>query len=595
MSNTTMNATGTQLPEWITVPEAAIITGVPESTLLQAAETGLLKSAPLVKGRKGGGILLVKVADLRACGFFGTPPDPQPAPASAVPAAPPTAVASPAAAPVEAPPVVPVETQPATPAEAPHAAPVETQPATPVEAPSPPTAPPAPPPPAFVVPPPPPPQPLFPPQQPARAMPAPNLFPEPAPMPPLKIEPLFPDVAPGPGQALATAAAPPAVRPAAPAPRPAPLPPLEPITRPPVPSSAEPLALGPQHERRIRPSRRKAVTLGVLAVIAGLAAGAYYVLHRPAPPPPKAAPVADGKPTSVALAVTTSSGSLVAVIGTPHDRPPVAMAIPDQTIVDLPDGLTTVGAASTSSNATLVATQSALQRRVGHAVVMTDQQLSGLIDSAAGIQVHTEAAFQFQGVNLGPGLEKLTGPEALAYIEAGQPGEDRTGRWEDVLTALFAARVTPSDWQTALSGDDEQVMASILAGAHGAQVIEMPTIEAGGGQLQPDRQGLAKTEESSYGSTLGPLVRVVVINGGGRPGVGGDIASRIAGAGYWVVSAQNATRFNVPHTKIVAASDSLVPHANEVQQLLNQGTVFVSDQETGIADITIVTGRDFRP
>jgi hypothetical protein len=61
------------------------------------------------------------------------------------------------------------------------------------------------------------------------------------------------------------------------------------------------------------------------------------------------------------------------------------------------------------------------------------------------------------------------------------------------------------------------------------------------------------------------------------------------------VAIQEASRRIIASTEVVASGDSFLPQAQQVQQLLKVGTVYVGTQPTGIADITIVMGKDYQP
>jgi hypothetical protein len=516
-----------RLPAWVTVVEASIITGLSEEALLDAAESGLLASAPLAKGRRGGGVLMLKVEDLQRAGFLGgaavgasqPPPSVEPAapvpPTFAPPTPPPDSTATEAAAPPSR--VMLPTAAPPLPAD-----PVLSMPA-PV----------------------------------ARTIPVPTAAPTPTPV-------AFPTAAP--------------------------------------PPPAERIAFAPTPYRRERSWRvprlsvggRKPLSIVALCLAALVAAAALYVVHRP----PKSKPTAaapPAPPSSVAWAVRTSGATFISVIGTPAGGPAAALAVPENVVVDLPDGLSTLGAASTSGPATLAAIQAVIRRHVEHDAITSDAQLSLLIDRVGGIKVDLQTPLQWLGHTLGPGSIRLSGPEVLGYLAAATASDDRIARWEDVLSGLFGTSVPASAWQEALGPADQAApVAAVFASARGAQVLEMPTTAAVGGGLQPNQDGLPALLTSSFGSTLGPLIRIVVVNGSGRPGVGAYVSAKLASAGFWVVSAQNATRFNVRLTKIVAANNDLIARAEEVAKLLGVGKTYVSGEPTGAADITILAGRDLR-
>src|SRR5207245_856838 len=128
---------------------------------------------------------------------------------------------------------------------------------------------------------------------------------------------------------------------------------------------------------------------------------------------------------------------------------------------------------------------------------------------------------------------------------------------------------------------------------HGELISELPTAPDDGA-TQPDSKAIGLMMQRSFAPSPQPLIRVVVLNGNGRPGMGAIVASLIAPSGYRVVAAQNADNFKAAVTQVVAADSSLLPQAQEMVTLLGVGKVYVGGQPTGIADITIVVGKDFK-
>jgi hypothetical protein len=75
--------------------------------------------------------------------------------------------------------------------------------------------------------------------------------------------------------------------------------------------------------------------------------------------------------------------------------------------------------------------------------------------------------------------------------------------------------------------------------------------------------------------------------------MGQQIGSLLAPYGYRVIESQNAGTFDLAETKIVASTDAYQVWAREAQRLLGAGSVYRDAQSTGIADITIVVGKDY--
>ena len=95
-----------------------------------------------------------------------------------------------------------------------------------------------------------------------------------------------------------------------------------------------------------------------------------------------------------------------------------------------------------------------------------------------------------------------------------------------------------------------------------------------------------------FGQSLGSLVRIVVVNGSGAPGLGTMIDGKLAPYGFSVVTSENASHFNVKHTTVVATGQSNLSAAEVAARILGVKNVKVSDQPTSLADVTIVAGKD---
>jgi hypothetical protein len=345
-----------------------------------------------------------------------------------------------------------------------------------------------------------------------------------------------------------------------------------------------------RHEGR----RRRFVLRAVLAylIVFGTAATGLWVLRprdvaRPVRPGP--APVS----SLVAWSVHVDERNFTAVIALPPGRPAIAIAVPGETEVDLPSGgPATVGAATDPPGSLVAALQATFDQRISHYVVSDSADLRNLIDRAGGIRVLVGEPFTWEGHGFGPGDAVLAGGAAIEYLRSA--AGDVTARWEDVLSALL---MTTTDQNLAAGPigltDDPALVRSLLALAKGAPVVELPTIPVDGGGLQVDVRGLERLRLSRFPGIGGRLVRVVVLNGNGQPGIGAQVSSLLAPAGYRVVTSQNLTAFDTEQTRIIASTTDLLANADEVRGLLGIGMVYVGPQSTGIADITIVVGKDY--
>jgi hypothetical protein len=491
-----MSQISERMPEWVTALEAAVLTGLSEESILEAARRGAIGSAPLKMGRRGNGssVLMIRFLDARAMAAA-------PVEASVAPVASPP-VASP---PVASPPV-------ASPAAAPIAPPLE------------------------------------------------------------RVEPTPPLTSEGRAAEWSSSSAVWGER----------------------PSDWRSIA-PPAHPERgtVMERLRDPKALVTILVALALLATAVIVIrpHHTTLTTPRTPVVFGPSPRSVVLLVTSPMGTLVAVIGVPAGHTPTVLAVPADTIVTLPAGdQTTIGATAATGPVAQAAVQGLVLRRVGHYLAGTMSSLSGLIDLVGGIDVVTESGFTFGGHTVGSGNVHLSGSMADAYLSQGTT-DDLTGRWEDVLTGIFGSTTTASEWAALGPSDDGSVVGHLMVAARNGPVLELPTTPGDGGVVV-DRDGLTTLLDTKFGVSLGTLIRVVVVNGSGTPGLGTLIDGKLAPYGFSVVASQNARRFNVSQTIVVASGDAFLLEAQQAATVLGVGRVRVSDQPTEVADLTILVGKD---
>jgi LytR cell envelope-related transcriptional attenuator/LytR_cpsA_psr family len=354
---------------------------------------------------------------------------------------------------------------------------------------------------------------------------------------------------------------------------------------------------------RHRPRRRRGAVRTVLVrllwtlLLSGLLIGGaalyFQSQKRPVtrvPPKPPA-----GSPALLAWSVHGTGRSYMAVVGLPPGRPPVVVAVPGQTQVDLPSGgPKMIEQAGPTPGTVVAALQAAFDQPIGHYLVTEVGDFENLIDRLGGISVLLEEPITWEGQDFGPGDATLTGGAAALYLETAAP-QDVTGRWEDVLTGVLGSVGGPNFAQLSLgTTDDPAMVSSLLVRARGAAVLELPTAPIEGSEgIQVDRRALNDMRLSRFPGIGGKLVRVIVLNGNGKPGIGDAISTLLAPAGYRVVASQNMSSFDTPVTQVIAATTDFLGQANKVHDLLGVGKVYVGPQPTGIADITIVVGKDY--
>jgi hypothetical protein len=132
----------------------------------------------------------------------------------------------------------------------------------------------------------------------------------------------------------------------------------------------------------------------------------------------------------------------------------------------------------------------------------------------------------------------------------------------------------------------------VLRGAQDATITTFPTTFVTGRTHVPDYELLDALMVSRFG-TPGAPVPVLVQNGAGPPGLGADVAALIVPKGFRIVLSQNADDFDHRTTEVVASGESHVVDADRAQKALGVGVLGVTEVPSGLADVTIVIGKDF--
>jgi hypothetical protein len=281
--------------------------------------------------------------------------------------------------------------------------------------------------------------------------------------------------------------------------------------------------------------------------------------------------------TLTMLVVRADAGPLMAILGSSGSAPPGAIVIPSNLLITIPgqgDG-TAEDAALLPGRSAATAMANLLGVWIPHFAVTDTAHLAGVVNRVGGIEV------------LG---RTRTGAEVGAILDA--PGAGRLLQWRDIVGGLLGAGAT---WEpTDLVGSDGAATAGVLSSAAGGSVEALPTIRATAGLKQPDREAVAALVSSAFGAPDRSLVPVVVLNGSGVPGVGEAVAERLVPAGFQVVVNANAASFDHEQTLVVAGTERSIPAAEHVAQLLGVGQVSVSGIPTGLGDVTIIVGSDFR-
>jgi len=369
--------------------------------------------------------------------------------------------------------------------------------------------------------------------------------------------------------------------------------------RPAFPAQPMPEEVEPAEPRRGRTIRRRRVARGfrrilivLLAAAVGTGAGIWFKTVRQGGGPRferGTTTVGTGveqdvvvwalhreEPEPLAFILVAASGG---------DRAPAAVAIPGYTYATVPGyGEATVGDATGVDDPELVAgaVEVVLGVKVDASALLPLEELAPIVDAVGGIEIEGR---------------RFDGAGAISYLERGADdlisAEFQFLRWREVAGAVLAEADRDTTSFIGLPNDVAQVLTR--AGTAGVDLRELPVEDIGAGLAVPDAEAVRALVAELFQSTarVSGDVRLVVLNGVGTPGIGDRVARVLVPRGFRLVSSVNAPSFDVEETQIVAANRDLLDEAEVARELLGVGKVFLGEQPTQVADVTVVIGRDF--
>lgn len=360
-----------------------------------------------------------------------------------------------------------------------------------------------------------------------------------------------------------------------------------------LPAPPEAPARAPEEEpgeQPPRPRRRRRLVRALVAAALAAAAGAgalWFGLGPGSGDRSTDAGGAAGVPPEqdvVGWAVwdEATESAFVAVVAVGGDREPFLLGIPAYTVVNIPGyGLATVEDAVAVGDPGLAS--AAVENLLG--VRVDAWRTSSLADVAATVDA-------LGGIPVVEGT--VDGAGAAAYLSRGS--EDETAdefrflRWLEVAGGILQNLNGRAEALASFPPDVAEVVAA--AGAQGAEVVEFPVEDIGANLARPDTEAVEALVAERFGDT-GEGVRLVVLNGVGTPGIGERVGRVLVPEGFRLISSLNAPEFDVGETRIIAASGEFVDDAQLAQRLLGVGRVFLDELPTGVADVTVLVGKDF--
>lgn len=304
--------------------------------------------------------------------------------------------------------------------------------------------------------------------------------------------------------------------------------------------------------------------------------------------------------------------------------------VPTTMVADVPGyGLLPMGDAGSFAGLPLL--ELTLENQLGIAidagVRVTEQDWAALFARTGGFEVDVSRPLAEPGPDgtpqrrFEPGPQFLDGPRLAELLTIEVDGEDELTSFARVRQVLEGFLVTAADddgldavfadGAPMLTTSEPDVVERVLRGLAGQHALErvvlrtLPVTVMGSGdgvfyRLDEDRATqfvtdvLGGTEEVVDAASDG--LRLEILNGNGRAGIGADVAALLVPLGHTVAITRNAESFDHPTTRVLVygGDDDQVVAAQEIVDTLGVGRIEISDVPSSIVDITVLVGADFR-
>lgn len=174
--------------------------------------------------------------------------------------------------------------------------------------------------------------------------------------------------------------------------------------------------------------------------------------------------------------------------------------------------------------------------------------------------------------------------------------------YQEALTSQSLAGVMGRVVATDLENAERESIASFMGDVSSENVALVPLpvkpISLGDQTFfEPQRQEVAELLLSWWGIKLGAeenVVRVIIYNGAGIPGIAGEAARELIRNGMRVVDTKNADRFDYDESLIVV-QDGVLENGQRVRDVLGVGTIIDQPSEQDVADVIVIIGADYVP
>lgn len=405
----------------------------------------------------------------------------------------------------------------------------------------------------------------------------------------------------------------------------------------PVPRSVRRRDRAAERAQRRAARRRRLILVG--AAVAVLALGAVAALWltggEPGEPGPAAGPGATRQQT-VLVQVTGADGVArgSALVGVDAKAASMVL-VPSGLLVDVA-GTGTVPFGETAALPERSASAQALTDLVGVRVDdswrLSTDGLARLVDAVGGVRAAVDVdvlATDPQGnqtVVVRAGTQQLRGAAAAAYatyLGDGEPEQARLARLDDVLQSVAVAlpestsgvqgiivSLAAGSESTLDAADLAERLSLLRAAALGEELVSdllpVTQIDSGGGAPtygvdagQVGAMMRARFPGALQTDSKGEVLRVLVENGVGSPGLVERAREKLVAAGFRFVNGGNAAEFSDEPSSVIVpdGTEESVERGQRVAAALGlpETAIATSDRGQTVADVIVILGPDFRP
>lgn len=391
-------------------------------------------------------------------------------------------------------------------------------------------------------------------------------------------------------------------------------------------------------QRRAAARRRNLAVLAVAGVVVLVAALASFLFARGSDEPLQQVSTGPAKQQTLLVQVTGDDGvsAANALVGvTPKESSAAVVLVPSRLLVDvagtgsLPFGET---ATLPEPSAPAQALTDLLGVRVDDSWVLTEGALAGLVETVGGVDVAVDVdvvetdADGKKTIVVPSGSQHLDGLEAAAYatyLAEDEPEQARLARFDDVFSAVVAGLPKdPAGIADAVEGlgdgsratlDNAGLAARLSviraasdAGTLMSDVLPVTEIDTGDtvASYGVDSGEVAAMMRSLLPGALqkdagGEVLRVLVENGVGTPGLVERARAKLVADGFRFVNGGNAAEFGLDASAVIIpdGTEKSMRRGQRVAASLGLPESAVSTSERGqtVADVIVILGQDFVP